>query len=369
MTKPDPIRPFLVKEFTKNKLKGRYYWFDSTDSMIDLCTRPMSEYRDRVPFEIESTAGEWFGTRDMPTALKYFRYGWEEATEAIAIEDAALTIPRPIENEFTVYHDMAGGAVDVGAFVSGVPENMLQFEVQQRNKKTVKLLVNVGASGGTSSTKLKQRGLAIIGMIDWLERSGYRVRLDVCDTIGNGWGGYGDHHWCLAFCAKDFSQPLDLPRIAFMACSSAMLRRIFFGVEDLSPDFTTCFGHSYGSVIKVPDFTRAEYDYVFDYMTPVTIESVTQAIDYVISGNNDVEAMRRKIEEDEAAFFNYEPDELDQEALDAFIGHVEQSQTPDIQPADNMPLTSDEQFAQNEDPLVWVWDHEKQYYYPMQRKK
>lgn len=285
----DPITPYIEKMWAN----VRYYWFPSVDEIIDLCSKDRRHYRDSSPFRIiEADENSWFGCRDMPTSLKQFRFGMQAAVETVDLTDAALAIPRPIENSFATFSDTSGGSVNMDAYIAGLPEDMIQHQPAKHLKKTVKLLFNVSASGGTSGKELMKRGLLVVSIIDWLERSGYRVRVDVCDTIIDGWGENDPDNpvWMLAFCAKDFAQSADISRLAYMLGSPDMLRRIFFGVEDLSTDFRRIWkgNNNYGAVCKVPQTLQADYDYIFDYGTPVTLETATQCIDYITSGKNEV---------------------------------------------------------------------------------
>lgn len=371
----DPITPY-VEELDGN---DRWYWFDSTDTMIDLCSRPADQYKDRVPFKTTSEGG-WWGVKDMPTALKYFKYGWEEVADSIYVEDAALAIPREIQDQFKTYADHSGGAVNVTAHINGQPEDMLQFEPSTQKKRTIRLLVNVSASGGTGSDYMKQRGMTIISIIDWLEKSGYRVRLDVCDTLLWWPGGYSEDKaitWLLAFCAKDYSQPLDISRLGFMAASSAMLRRIFFGIEAVSTDFKRIWGaHDYGVVATVPKKFAEKYDYVFDYMTPITMETAVQCIEYILTGNNPVE----RPEDIEALpqMMSANPNEVeDFSNMEELAEAMSMADDDSLQEtAVDMPLTVQEQMEANavheagspDDPYRWIWDRTHSYIYPIKRK-
>jgi hypothetical protein len=377
----DTLYPFVQLESEKYK----YFWFEHQDDIIRLCSLPEDDYMDQVPFEV--TDGAWFDTTDMQQALDYFRYGWPEAADTIFVEDAALSIPREIEPEFKTFNDTSGAMVDMGAYLSGVPECMLQFEQQHKHKKTVKLLINVSASGGTGSNTLKQRGKTIIAIVDWLEKSGYRVRVDVCDTVTY----WARSEWVLAFCAKDFAQPLDFSRIAFMAASSAMLRRIFFAVEGSSKNYCRQFQGTYGAVCPVPKPIAAEYDYVFDYMTPVTAETAVQCIDYIVGGANTVERPDTTTAEgaselesmfSEADLQEYYNDEQNKDDIEqAMVVGSGLYQTSHAMP--DTPMSTAEQVAasnmdtssqsdsssSNDDSPRWVWDKTHTYRYLMRRKQ
>ena len=379
---PDPIQEYRVwKKGNQHTDYGAetavsYYWFPTTDDMVALLTRPKSNYKDLDPFTIMPEDANWFGTRDMPQAIKYFRFGWPELTESIFVEDAALSIPRPIEDDFKTHHDMTGGCVDIGVFASGQPECMMQFEPNRKQKKTVKLLINVSASGSMGTNSIKNRGKVIIGIVDWLERSGYRVRLDICDSIG-GWRTDPETKdrrvvWYLAFCAKDFSQPLDIPRLSFMAASRSMLRRVFFGIEAVSTEFASIWGpHDYGSVARVCDAIKEDYDYIFDYTTPVTIETAVECINYIVDGTNTSERPD-DINQLGEWMTSTDPEEMDLSGLAEF----EEKQEYGIEDNDDLedlaPTTTAQQLAEHDDPFIWLTGYtydNKPYKYAIRRKQ
>jgi hypothetical protein len=265
----------------------RHIWFDSIDNIIE-CIKQGETDRWKggygsgdYPWKLSD--GQWAGAKSMPEALEYLQYGWPEVADAIYIQDAALAVGREIENEFDMYRDVSGGAVDVGAYLTGIPENMINYQIHPRPKKTVKILVNVCSSGSTNPKTIIQRGHTITSICDYLEKCGYRVRVDVADTAYGYYNGKRSH-WTLAFCAKDFNQPLDFGRIGFMLGSPAMLRRIFFGVEASSLEWGLCYGQTFGSVAPVHVDVGNEYDYVFDYFTPINIPKAQEMIDYIVKG-------------------------------------------------------------------------------------
>lgn len=265
----------------KDKPGVRYVWFNSVQDILDCIKEGQLSHWSNLPWR-KDAYGDWAGARSMEEALEYLQYGWPEVAEAIFLEDAALALNREIESEFEPIKDVTGGAVNIGAYVQGLPEDMINFRVETRHKKTVKVLFNICASGTTGKSQIIQRGHTVTSICDYLERSGYRVRIDVADTA-YGWGS-GKSHWTLAFCAKDFNQPLDFGRIGYMLGSPAMLRRIFFGVEASSKSWGRDFGGTFGCVAPVHSVVGNSYDYVFDYHTPINVSTANKLVEYVVSG-------------------------------------------------------------------------------------
>ncbi len=284
----DKLKGFVEWEEVGPQHHRIYAWLDSVDNIIDMIEQRGEWKWDDHPFRSDGWGETWAGTKSIEQALHYLKYGWEHIAGEMYIEDAALKVEREIEPEFRTYMDYSGGAVDVGAYLAGTPECMVSFETKPRKKKTVNILFNICSSAGSSKEHIMKRGYTVTLICDYLERSGYRVRIDVADTA-YGWGGnYGGKrsHWTLAFCAKDYAQPLDFGRIGFMLGSPAMLRRIFFGVEATSKFWMATIGASYGSVAPVHPKVGNEYDYVFDYNTPINAQSAEKCIEYIVTGKS-----------------------------------------------------------------------------------
>lgn len=279
MEKEDSLAPYLIKKYGN----GRYYWLPDVDTIEELCSS-IKRWSDGPWWVNPYAHEEWFGTNDMPQALQFLKYGWDKAIDSVDIDDAALKMNRDILDEFARTRNTEGSQVDVGAFLAGEPENMYNYQPNITRKKTVKLIVNFSADCGGGKHKLETRGTTLTAIIDWLEKSGYRVRLDVCDCYC-GYGVSRNEGWCIAFCAKDFDQPLDIGRVSFMIGSSSMLGRILFGIESTSYVSGTVFGWGYGGVAPVPDAIRQEYDYVIDYGMPFNKDVAAKIIEQIVTGH------------------------------------------------------------------------------------
>jgi hypothetical protein len=156
-----------------------------------ICSDP-DEAWSRDPWkEYSEDVDSWAGAHSMPAARDQYQYGWERLAEEMSLGNPAHTVNRAVENEFDVVRDTSGGCVDMGAFVSGVPENMLNFVMHERSRRTISILYNVCASGSTDKDSLIMRGMKVASICDYFEKCGYRVRIDVCDTASGYNNGTG----------------------------------------------------------------------------------------------------------------------------------------------------------------------------------
>ena len=85
---------------------------------------------------------------------------------------------------------IAGGAVNVGRFLSGRPDcfaaRVRAAEVKEaRSRRVVRMVVNVGARASVSSDVFFARGAAAVTLIEALERAGLRVQVDMVTVATN----------------------------------------------------------------------------------------------------------------------------------------------------------------------------------------
>jgi hypothetical protein len=178
---------------------------------------------------------EWTGTKSYQHCLELADNGWPEGLKRmkklmgdlrnIDTHDAERFLPRFVE---------AGDEVDVGRYLSGEPENMMEYNIVHvpASGRVVKLLVNVAASCGISAEAMFLRGAAAVMLSDLLEQSGLRAEIVVASAGRNGDAGV-----CYTVTVKRAEQPIELDRLAFMvACPSVFRRLMFRAYEQLPPE-------------------------------------------------------------------------------------------------------------------------------------
>lgn len=274
-TLPDP----LMAQLQSHKGTAKFFWFQSTDDIAN-CVLTLNKWLNG-PWAPEPKPR--FGySKDMEHAIQQLRYGWDQMIKGIDLTDVALSIPREIKSEFERSAAPQGAQVDVGRYLEGQPECMYDFQPNIARKKTVRLFMNMSADCGASS-RLIERGKALTSCIDWLERSGFRVRLDVGDCF-SGWSVKREEGWCIAFCAKDYDQAVDIERISFITGSPTMLMRIFFGIECTSKAMLDTFHGTQGGVAPVPKYLREEYDYIIEYGAPFNKDIAEKIVEQIVTG-------------------------------------------------------------------------------------
>lgn len=117
------------------------------------------------------------------------------------------------KSEATVY-DVAGSFVDVGVFVTGEPEHMIEFAQVEDNKKYCTLIIEYSEPAATSAENMKRRAGVIAAMIDKLESENVR-----CQVFAMALMGQNNNHKigeCFLTKIKDHDQPMNILNLTFL---------------------------------------------------------------------------------------------------------------------------------------------------------
>ncbi len=166
--------------------------------------------------------------------------------------------------------DVTGSEVDIGAYLAGVPECMVDAVPRQtsRRGRIVAFLVPACYSNKTPHTLIQNRGIALATLCSAIIAAGHSVE------IWSGFVGLLDDDR-IASVARVVSagEPLDLGRLIFAVAHPLMLRRLWFAVWDAQdPDLAQwvrdenygipshCFSEDLPDEVTDP--------YVFPYLKP-----------------------------------------------------------------------------------------------------
>jgi hypothetical protein len=115
-------------------------------------------------------------------ALRLCRQGWDEGLVDILpiVEEALELIERdhPVD-VFTTYHDVSGSEVDMGRYLGGIPENMIEYLPVTISKagRTIALCASTCYSASVSVENIKRRGSAIVALALALEKAQHTCEL------------------------------------------------------------------------------------------------------------------------------------------------------------------------------------------------
>jgi hypothetical protein len=218
----------------------------------------------------------WHGA-SWEEALELATDGWPLALEETDVTVAELRESAGLSHAVTVLEptwDVTGSEVDVGAYLSGVPECMVDAVPRQvsRRGKVITFVVPGGYSNTIEHHVIINRGLALAALCSAIIDAGHSVE------VWSGFAGYlplagTRHRYCGMARVITAGEPFDVGRLIFAVAHPAMLRRLWFGVWDAQPTAvsTAMALANYGLppyALEATDLPEEITDpYVFPYLT------------------------------------------------------------------------------------------------------
>lgn len=173
---------------------------------------------------------DWNGNFSWEEAVKSFENGISEVANELKNELKKFSISTPI-NSRKVRNYYHGYTPNVPNAIIGLPKSMRQINRVKVPAKTINILYNCTQNAGTSGDTLKKSGKCVLQLINYLERSGVRVKL----TISVFSAVYNDERAYCFINLKDYRQPLDVLKLSFPLTSPAMFRRFGFRWAETVP--------------------------------------------------------------------------------------------------------------------------------------
>lgn len=192
---------------------------------------------------------DWHGTRTYTEAVNLLHNGWAEGAKLMT-KSQSRELPDTDAFGFTAVHSECGSEVDVGRYLAGEPECMVDWNIQRIKApgRIASIALNATVSSGFTQEDFQARGVSALKLIDTLESSGIRceVLLLQCSRIGEAM-------WCMKVCIKEPEQPLDLDRMAFMLMHVSIYRRFVFRLlEQLPENYFQTFASTGGTPADFP---------------------------------------------------------------------------------------------------------------------
>lgn len=195
-------------------------------------------------------------------AVKLAETGWtEELPDTLALAESAVDTAdheHMMDSFNQPVWDVTGAQVDVGAFLAGTPECMIDYPLSETSKvgRVVTLVVSMSASAAIEADTLVRRGQVIVALALALSRLGHATEIWVdCSTTG---GKLRSNDRVLV---KGASDEIDPGSLMFALAHPAMLRCLEFGVKDGYPDrFERSMGYAgYGTPAGRVEADTAQY--------------------------------------------------------------------------------------------------------------
>jgi len=224
---------------------------------------------------VDASRDSW-GGGSMANALAMVDTGWSGRPDLGAMAKAmAIQGNAPAHS---TRHAVSGAFIDMGEYLSGMPECMIDF-IEEPAPRIIKLGVNLVASGANNPEAFKRRGAVVLAVVESLQAAGYGVEVTVymlASASGTSWVNLD------AFILKRADQPLDMDSLAFWTCHPSAFRRIWFALcERKSSDFRSAFGvyrqGGYGMPATLRNVPQAKEELALDLEIDIVPQSMDDA--------------------------------------------------------------------------------------------
>lgn len=185
--------------------------------------------RNATDLHREGTDPVWSGTTSLGEALDLCDKGWTEGRQIVEDTLANLkTSLRDMAEEMVqvMYHDVAGAYPDMGRYMEGDPECMVEFSTTASTTvgQVCRILVDCGANANYTSDWMARRAAAITAFIEVLTAVGKSVEVWVASPVTHGSNGIHD----TVICAHRAGATLNVADIAYLLGHPSMLRHCVF---------------------------------------------------------------------------------------------------------------------------------------------
>ncbi|AEK07647.1 hypothetical protein KNU44_gp107 [Mycobacterium phage CicholasNage] len=267
----------FISEDPEAETKRSVILFDSFYELLD--HNKEKDYRSRDMDDLE-----FYGANNMQEADKMAREGLpREGVKALNIAHHRVAM---MAGELTrpVYEDMyatAGAYVDMGRFVSGEPECMVDYNmVEERGvSKIVALILNISYSCDISAGAIRENGLALMALVEAIETQGMQAE------IWTDMNAYGDGHKArTAVKLKGAGEVFDASMFMYALTHPSFLRgHIFNAMHSHPKEFCDAIGISPHGGYGVPIRAEENMDDFPPYSLYIpAISSNSQAGEFVL---------------------------------------------------------------------------------------
>lgn len=209
--------------------------FDSVADFVEYSSKGPENGSSREEYRTHLAGGTW------EQAIEQAVTGNPELVQEIAY--GVGKIEGMIEKDTPGWiRDVTGDFFDVADFLSGEPEVFRREELNEK-KMVVPVYSNFSMSSRISNDVIKNRGCAIIDLVDELQRSGFIAELSL--VFGSRYNGVE------RYIKINISQdPVDLDAAAFVLANPMCLRRVYLAFLERECKKSYCGG--YGIPVEFP---------------------------------------------------------------------------------------------------------------------
>lgn len=211
---------------------GSQIIFDSFNAFITHAEQNPNGDRRLTNFHNEN----WHGARNLEHAVTTARAGLPgDGVKALAVAQTASADYRALDGyRAETFFDTAGAYVDMGRYLSGEPDCMVDYQFQQVNeiRPVVTVACNVAVLASVDADAIRARGEATVAAIQAIETSGRSVEVWADMTSKCCADGYRDKSVRVSVLIKRAGDVFDIGKFMFCMTSPAMFRVFGFNARE-----------------------------------------------------------------------------------------------------------------------------------------
>lgn len=210
----------------KKKQYNETLSYDSLDSYMEHALSTPKEHQRRAWTD---TNESFRGTKDMDESVKIANEGFELDKIQSTLDGISSNDGYELRQSFQV----SGGEVEMGMYMEGIPECMIDFDMIE-SKQFIHLVIGIVEAGRTQNEQILNRAAAICSIVDQLESDNYRVRLTLAIACEHHSGTSNSQ--LVMVDVKDYKQPMAIASLAGVL-HTGFFRRIVWSHQE---------GHKWG---------------------------------------------------------------------------------------------------------------------------
>lgn len=217
-----------------DRTNGRNVWQDlaSWDAFVEAGKAGRAGGGDTGGSRCDSGGHQDFHGGSFDSAVKMATTdGWDAALPAIAEALDAPMLDAPV---LVAHYDVAGGAVDMGRYMGGEPECMVEILPVNRPMRGVSVLVPMAYSASVRTDQIMERGAAIAAVLEQARLHGITVTIYGASAVTYSAGGKdgAPERTCTTVRIGDSRGAYNPSIIAYALGHPTVLRRLYFGIQD-----------------------------------------------------------------------------------------------------------------------------------------
>ena len=231
--------------------------------------------------------GDWHGPKSesLDSACDLALNGWDDIRPQVdgILGDVTDRLADRLADLYKPTYDFGGAYVDMGRYVEGDPECMVNFSATADKSmgRVVKVVVAGTASSMIDPNHIIKRGIAVLALIDTINKLGFGVELWWDSTIeGRGSGNL----YSTAVKLHDSADTLDINSVMFSLAHPSMLRRLTFSVQERSEKASEQgVGGGYGVPHDMGTVVLNDYDVIVEKLQNGRGDIVANPLEWVMS--------------------------------------------------------------------------------------